>query len=213
MQARCCPCRAVHAMPSAALLRHCEAWDRVPTVLTQAHSCRRKELGLQKVITPEPLQCLYRGGMQRRAAVEAGEIETGRCTQPNPHSGRMQAALRSARGEEATAFERMEDGGRSISKGDVVRLSVKPAVVGAVLHFSVPQVILFTLLMDNLLGCTCRTPLLAPLPPSCNAFLVSSQHTLQSSACQRCTQPSSCCFQTLPAQLVEKSGMCSIRDA
>ena len=52
----------------------------------------------------------------------------------------MQAALRRARGEEATAFERMEDGARSVSKGDVVRLAVKPAVVGAVLHFSVPQV-------------------------------------------------------------------------
>ena len=56
------------------------------------------------------------------------------------HVGHAQAALRGARGEEVTAFERMEDGGRAISKGDVVRLAVKPAVVGAVLHFSVPQV-------------------------------------------------------------------------
>ena len=51
----------------------------------------------------------------------------------------LQAALRQKKGEEWTAFDRIEDGARSITAGDVVRLSLRPAVVGTVLHFAVQQ--------------------------------------------------------------------------
>lgn len=52
----------------------------------------------------------------------------------------LQAALRAGKGGDATAFERIEDGARTVSKGDIVRLSLRPVVVGEVLHFSVQQV-------------------------------------------------------------------------
>ena len=54
---------------------------------------------------------------------------------------RTQAALRSRRGEGITAFERISDGQRSISTGDVVRISAKPTFVGRVAYFSVPQAV------------------------------------------------------------------------
>ena len=44
------------------------------------------------------------------------------------------------KGEEWTAFSRIEDGGRAVAAGDVVRLGMRPAVVGTVLHFAVQQV-------------------------------------------------------------------------
>lgn len=74
----------------------------------------------------------------------------------------MQASQRSAWGEEATALQQMEDSGCTFSKGDIMCLSVKPPVVGAMLHSNVAQVILFRLLMPDLLWCTCFTPLLVP---------------------------------------------------
>jgi hypothetical protein len=37
-------------------------------------------------------------------------------------------------------FERISDGLRSVAAGDMVRLATKPALLGSVLHFSVPQV-------------------------------------------------------------------------
>lgn len=52
----------------------------------------------------------------------------------------LQAALRREKGEEWTAFSRIEDGGRAVAAGDVVRLGLRPAVVGTVLHFAVQQV-------------------------------------------------------------------------
>lgn len=51
-----------------------------------------------------------------------------------------QAAVRSVKGEDVTAFARIEDGSRTVSQGDVVRLNVKPAIMGMVLYFSVQQV-------------------------------------------------------------------------
>lgn len=54
----------------------------------------------------------------------------------------MQAAVRSTKGEDATAFARIEDGSRTVSQGDVVRLNVKPAIMGMVLYFSVKEVCL-----------------------------------------------------------------------
>jgi hypothetical protein len=52
----------------------------------------------------------------------------------------LQAALRGKVGEEATAFERISDGARTISRGEVVQVNAKPQMVGRVLHFSIPQV-------------------------------------------------------------------------
>lgn len=55
-----------------------------------------------------------------------------------PADSRTQAALRSRFGEGITAFERISDGNRTVSAGDVVRLSAKPAVIGRVTFFTVP---------------------------------------------------------------------------
>ena len=57
-----------------------------------------------------------------------------------PADSRAQAALRARLGEGTTAFERISDGHRVLSRGDVVRLSAKPALVGRVVCFIVPQV-------------------------------------------------------------------------
>lgn len=51
----------------------------------------------------------------------------------------MQASLRNRLGEETTAFERISDGTRAVSRGDVVRINAKPQLVGRVLHFTIPQ--------------------------------------------------------------------------
>ena len=51
---------------------------------------------------------------------------------------RVQADLRTRFGEGTTAFNRISDGTRTISAGDVLRLSAKPAVVGRVTFFTVP---------------------------------------------------------------------------
>ncbi|KAL4443930.1 hypothetical protein ABPG75_011667 [Micractinium tetrahymenae] len=55
--------------------------------------------------------------------------------------GRTQAALRAKLGEETTAFERITDGIRTVSRGDVVRINAKPQLVGRVLHFTIPQAV------------------------------------------------------------------------
>ena len=57
-----------------------------------------------------------------------------------PFTPCLQAALRGKVGEEATAFERISDGARTISRGEVVHVNAKPQMVGRVLHFSIPQV-------------------------------------------------------------------------
>jgi hypothetical protein len=51
-----------------------------------------------------------------------------------------QALVRKELGESMTAFMRVTDGTRTISAGDVVRLSTKPAALGRVKYFAVPQV-------------------------------------------------------------------------
>lgn len=55
------------------------------------------------------------------------------------HTG-WQAAVRAKLGEDSTAFERASDGTKVVAAGDVVRVNAKPALVGRVLHFTVPQV-------------------------------------------------------------------------
>jgi hypothetical protein len=47
--------------------------------------------------------------------------------------------VRSKAGEGTTAFERITDGSRTFSRGDMVRVNAKPLVVGRVLYFTVPQ--------------------------------------------------------------------------
>ena len=51
----------------------------------------------------------------------------------------MQAAVRARIGEGVTAFARIEDGARSVAVGDVVKLAVRPALMGVVQHFIVHQ--------------------------------------------------------------------------
>lgn len=51
----------------------------------------------------------------------------------------MQAAVRARVGEGVTAFTRIEDGARSVAVGDVVKLAVRPALMGVVQHFIVHQ--------------------------------------------------------------------------
>ena len=53
----------------------------------------------------------------------------------------LQAAVRGKLGEETTAFLRVADGARAVAAGDVVRLNAKPAAVGRVLHFTIPQAV------------------------------------------------------------------------
>lgn len=53
----------------------------------------------------------------------------------------VQAGVRTKLGESTTAFERISDGQRQLSKGDVVRINAKPIVVARVLHFTVAQVV------------------------------------------------------------------------
>jgi hypothetical protein len=52
----------------------------------------------------------------------------------------LQAAVRSSKGEDITVFERIDDGSRTIRKGDVVRLHRKPVLMGRVLYFFIGQV-------------------------------------------------------------------------
>lgn len=52
----------------------------------------------------------------------------------------VQASLRSKLGEGTTAFERITDGARVVCRGDVVRINVKPLLVGRVTAFTIPQV-------------------------------------------------------------------------
>lgn len=49
--------------------------------------------------------------------------------------------MRASKGEDVTAFARIEDGSRTVSQGDAVRLNVKPLMMGMVLYFSVQQVL------------------------------------------------------------------------
>ncbi|KAK9820414.1 hypothetical protein WJX72_010046 [[Myrmecia] bisecta] len=56
-------------------------------------------------------------------------------------SAAVQARLRQGEGENLTAFERITDGSRTIGKGDLVKLAVKPVLIGQVLHFSIPKVV------------------------------------------------------------------------
>ena len=51
----------------------------------------------------------------------------------------VQAAVRARIGEGVTAFTRIDDGVRSVAVGDVVRLAVRPALMGVVQHFIVHQ--------------------------------------------------------------------------
>ncbi|KAF8056436.1 SMCHD1 [Scenedesmus sp. PABB004] len=53
----------------------------------------------------------------------------------------VQSLARKHLGVDVTVFERVHDGLQTISKGDVVRLNTKPAVLGRVVHFSIPQVV------------------------------------------------------------------------
>lgn len=48
--------------------------------------------------------------------------------------------MRAKLGEDTTAFERATDGTKTVAAGDVVRVNAKPTLVGRVLHFTVPQV-------------------------------------------------------------------------
>jgi hypothetical protein len=58
-----------------------------------------------------------------------------------PVDSRAQAALRTTMGECTTAFDRVTDGQRAVSKGDVVRIRAKPVLVGRVAYFTVPQAV------------------------------------------------------------------------
>lgn len=51
----------------------------------------------------------------------------------------VQAAVRARIGEGVTAFTRIEDGARSVAAGNVVKLAVRPALMGVVQHFIVHQ--------------------------------------------------------------------------
>lgn len=55
-------------------------------------------------------------------------------------STRTQALVRKELGETMTGFIRVFDGIRTIAAGDIVRLSTKPAALGRVKYFAVPQV-------------------------------------------------------------------------
>ena len=47
--------------------------------------------------------------------------------------------MRARIGEGVTAFTRIEDGARSVAVGDIVKLAVRPALMGVVQHFIVHQ--------------------------------------------------------------------------
>jgi len=51
-----------------------------------------------------------------------------------------QAEAKQQVGQVGTAFERITDGGRAFERGDLIRLAVKPHLVGKILYFSVAQV-------------------------------------------------------------------------
>ena len=51
-----------------------------------------------------------------------------------------QASIRKELGEAMTGFMSVSDGTRTVCAGDVVRLSTKPASLGRVKYFAVPQV-------------------------------------------------------------------------
>lgn len=50
----------------------------------------------------------------------------------------VQASARSRLGEAVTAFERITDGVRTFSKGDVIKCAAKPSIIGRVAYFTVP---------------------------------------------------------------------------
>ena len=52
----------------------------------------------------------------------------------------LQADARSKLGERCTAFEQVVNGSRTLQRGDLVRLAVKPALVGRIQFFSIAQV-------------------------------------------------------------------------
>lgn len=52
----------------------------------------------------------------------------------------LQADARSKLGERCTAFEQVVNGSKTLQRGDLVRLAVKPALVGRIQFFSVAQV-------------------------------------------------------------------------
>jgi len=58
----------------------------------------------------------------------------------SPHDTCLQATFRAKLGEGTSAFERITDGTRTVAKGSVVRINVKPLLVGRVLAFTIPQV-------------------------------------------------------------------------
>eukprot|EP00775_Hariotina_reticulata_P002831 gene2831-3124_t len=52
-----------------------------------------------------------------------------------------QAVARKHLGQEFTIFEQVHDGINTVQKGDIIRINTKPAVLGRVMHFSIPQVV------------------------------------------------------------------------
>ncbi len=60
-----------------------------------------------------------------------------------------QATVRARIGEGVTAFTRIEDGARAVAVGDVVRLAVRPALMGTALHFIVHQACARRLCIDS----------------------------------------------------------------
>lgn len=52
----------------------------------------------------------------------------------------MQNKAQKLLGEQHTAFERISEGTRVVQRGDVIRLAVKPTLVGRVEFFNVAQV-------------------------------------------------------------------------
>ena len=52
----------------------------------------------------------------------------------------LQADARTKLGERCTAFEQVVNGSKTLQRGDLVRLAVKPALVGRIQFFSIAQV-------------------------------------------------------------------------
>lgn len=73
--------------------------------------------------------------------------------------------MRARIGEGVTAFTRIEDSARAVAVGDVVRLAVRPALLGTVLHFIVHQACARRLCVDS-----------TQSPSSCVHALFQHQH-------------------------------------
>jgi hypothetical protein len=81
----------------------------------------------------------------------------------------LQAALRGKLGEGTTTFERITDGSRTVSKGDVVRINVKPQLVGRVVAFTIPQVRSHAMLRTRGFPQITTSQGLSELWPACSA--------------------------------------------